>query len=73
MSDLYGDSHRALHKKFDTERIAAFLEEMDAEEVDEQAKAFIESRDMFWLATVDSKGRPQCQYKGGDPGFIRVV
>ena len=70
---LYGDTHRALHEQFDSQRLAAALESMDAEEVQPQHKAFIESRDMFWLATVDREGRPQCQYKGGSPGFIRVV
>ena len=70
---LYGDSHRALHKQFDSTRIAAVLEEMDADAIEEQHQAFIESRDMFWLATVDKQGRPQCQYKGGAPGFVRVV
>ena len=70
---LYGDAHRALHEQFDTSKMAARLEEMDADEVGEQHKAFIESRDMFWLATVDEKGRPQCQYKGGENGFVRVV
>jgi hypothetical protein len=29
--------------------------------------------DMFFLATVDSDGQPQCSYKGGDPGFVRVI
>jgi predicted pyridoxine 5'-phosphate oxidase superfamily flavin-nucleotide-binding protein len=53
--------------------MAALLETMDTDEVQPQHKAFIESRDMFWLATVDSEGRPQCQYKGGAPGFIRVI
>ena len=28
---------------------------------------------MFFLATSDEKGRPQCSYKGGAPGFVRVV
>ena len=28
---------------------------------------------MFFLATVDADGRPQCSYKGGDPGFVRVL
>ena len=28
---------------------------------------------MFWLATVDAEGRPQCQYKGGALGFVRVI
>ncbi|MEQ8659462.1 MAG: pyridoxamine 5'-phosphate oxidase family protein [Gammaproteobacteria bacterium] len=70
---LYEDSHRALHEQFDSARMAALLESLDSEEVQEQHKAFIESRDMFWLATVDSEGRPQCQYKGGAPGFVRVI
>ncbi len=70
---LYSEEHRALHQKFDSERLAAALESMDADEVMPQHKAFIESRDMFWLATVDKEGRPQCQYKGGAPGFIRVL
>lgn len=70
---LYEKSHRDLHEQFDTARMAALLEEMDADHVEDQHKAFIESRDMFWLATVDSEGRPQCQYKGGAPGFVRVV
>ncbi|HWO71202.1 MAG TPA: pyridoxamine 5'-phosphate oxidase family protein, partial [Actinomycetota bacterium] len=35
--------------------------------------AFIESRDMFFIATADQEGRPNCSYKGGDPGFVRVV
>jgi predicted pyridoxine 5'-phosphate oxidase superfamily flavin-nucleotide-binding protein len=70
---LYGDAHRALHQQFDSERLAALLEAMDTDEVPEPHKAFIESRDMFWLATVDAEGRPQCQYKGGAPGFVRVI
>ena len=28
---------------------------------------------MFFLATADADGRPTCSYKGGDPGFVRVV
>jgi pyridoxamine 5'-phosphate oxidase-like protein len=29
--------------------------------------------DMFFLATADAEGRPNCSYKGGSPGFVRVV
>src|ERR1700756_3541149 len=29
--------------------------------------------DMFFLAPADADGRPQCSYKGGAPGFVRVV
>ena len=28
---------------------------------------------MFFLATADDEGRPDCSYKGGDPGFVRVL
>jgi predicted pyridoxine 5'-phosphate oxidase superfamily flavin-nucleotide-binding protein len=28
---------------------------------------------MFFLATVDALGRPSCSYKGGEPGFVRVI
>jgi predicted pyridoxine 5'-phosphate oxidase superfamily flavin-nucleotide-binding protein len=28
---------------------------------------------MFFLATADEEGKPQCSYKGGDPGFVRVL
>jgi hypothetical protein len=28
---------------------------------------------MFFLATADEHGFPQCSYKGGDPGFVRVL
>ena len=28
---------------------------------------------MFFLATADAAGRPQCSYKGGEPGFVKVL
>jgi len=36
-------------------------------------KDLIETRDMFFLATSDDMGHPSCSYKGGAPGFVRVV
>lgn len=42
-------------------------------EIDEAAKAFIESRDMFFLSTVDHQGRPTVSYKGGAPGLVKVL
>ncbi len=41
--------------------------------IDDGDRAFIEARDMFFLATVDADGAPQCSYKGGEPGFVRVL
>ena len=36
-------------------------------------RRFIEARDMFFLATSDEEGRLDCSYRGGAPGFVRVV
>jgi predicted pyridoxine 5'-phosphate oxidase superfamily flavin-nucleotide-binding protein len=74
MSDLYADSHRGLQDQFDTRRLADRLEEMIiADIISEQDKPFIESREFFFLSTVDPDGLPTVSFKGGPPGFIRVV
>jgi hypothetical protein len=74
MSRIYGPNHRALQDRFDTRRLADGVERRVVEtEVSAEHKAFIEARDMFWLATVDHRGRPTVSYKGGDPGFVRVL
>ena len=74
MSKLYGESHRQLQCEYDSVRLADRIEErLFHEHVTADDKSFIESLAMFFLATVDGKGRPNCSYKGGDPGFVRVV
>lgn len=74
MSHLYGDIHRSLQMAFDTRGLADRLEGMIVKsEFDEDTKAFIESRDMFFLSTIDHHGRPTVSYKGGTPGFIRLL
>jgi predicted pyridoxine 5'-phosphate oxidase superfamily flavin-nucleotide-binding protein len=74
MSRLYGPQHRAFQDHFDSRRMADRIEEIAAQtEIDDTAKAFIESRDMFFLATVDHNGRPTVSYKGGNPGFVKVL
>jgi uncharacterized protein len=71
---LYGPHHRALQDRFDARRIADFIESHNVRRsFDEFDKAFIETRDMFWLASVDQAGQPTVSYKGGDPGFVRVL
>jgi uncharacterized protein len=74
MSRLYGPVHRALQNRFDTRRLADNVEErLVRTEIPADHKAFIESRDMFFLSTIDHEGRPTVSYKGGDPGFVRVL
>ena len=74
MSRLYGPIHRSLQDRFDTRRLADNVEtRVVLTEIPQEHKAFIESRDMFFLSTIDHQGRPTVSYKGGDPGFVRVL
>ena len=74
MGTLYGINQRTLQDRFDTRRLADKVEQLVVQpEVSDIDKAFIESRDMFWLSTIDDEGRPTVSYKGGDPGFVKVV
>ncbi|MGE5366795.1 MAG: pyridoxamine 5'-phosphate oxidase family protein [Betaproteobacteria bacterium] len=74
MSRLYGPLHRSLQDRFDTRRLADNTEaRIVLTEIPPEHKAFIESRDMFFLSTIDHQGRPTVSYKGGNPGFVRVL
>jgi predicted pyridoxine 5'-phosphate oxidase superfamily flavin-nucleotide-binding protein len=74
MSRLYGPQHRELQDHFESRPMADRIEAIAAKtEIDDMARAFIESRDMFFLSSVDHNGRPTVSYKGGDPGFVRVL
>jgi uncharacterized protein len=70
----YHDGSRRLQDSFDTRRLADRLEQVKVTAtIDDRDRAFIESMDMLFLATADEHGRPTCSYKGGDPGFVRVL
>src|SRR6186713_1389973 len=74
MSALYEDSHRRLQEQFDTQRLADRIEQrLFRTALTDEDRDFIEKRDLFFLATVNAKGEPSCSYKGGDPGFVRVL
>jgi len=74
MSQLYHQGHRELQEQFDSVRLADRLEQVTYRtRLTPEDRVFIESRDMFFLATADAEGRPNCSYKGGDPGFVRAL
>jgi predicted pyridoxine 5'-phosphate oxidase superfamily flavin-nucleotide-binding protein len=74
MRGVYHGGSRELQDRFDTRRLADRIEERIVREtIDDDDRAFIEARDMFFLATADADGKPQCSYKGGEPGFVRVL
>lgn len=71
---MYHEGNRLLQDRFDSRRIADRLVEVLHRTVfTDEDREFIESRTMFFLATADGDGRPDCSYKGGYPGFVRVV
>ena len=69
----YHDGNRQFQDRFDTRRLADHLAGRVTETIGESQKEFIEKADMFFLATCDHRGLPTCSYKGGDPGFVRVL
>jgi predicted pyridoxine 5'-phosphate oxidase superfamily flavin-nucleotide-binding protein len=74
MSAFYHDGSRALQDRFDARRLADRIEErLVKDRIGDEDKAFIESLDMFFLATADADNQPSCSYKGGERGFVRVV
>jgi uncharacterized protein len=71
---MYHEGARALQDRFDSRRIADRLEQITVhQEFTPDDKAFVERCAMFFLATADADGWPDCSYKGGMPGFVRVV
>jgi uncharacterized protein len=73
-SQAYHAGMRELQDRFDTRRLADRLDEKLARrDFSAEDRAFIESRPLFFLATADGEGRPDCSFKGGAPGFVRVI
>jgi uncharacterized protein len=71
---LYHAGSRRLQDRFDTRRLADRIEQrIVRDHIDADDKAFIERCDMLFIATADERGYPSCSYKGGDPGFVRVL
>jgi predicted pyridoxine 5'-phosphate oxidase superfamily flavin-nucleotide-binding protein len=73
-SIMYHDGNRQLQDAFDSRRISDRLEEkLTRMSFTPDDKAFIESVIYFFIATADADGRPDCSFKGGAPGFVRVT
>ena len=70
----YHDGMRHLQDKFDSRRVADRLEERRLHDTfKDHEREFIGRCAFFFLATADGEGAPDCSYKGGMPGFLRVV
>lgn len=70
---FYTDSQRRLQERFESRPLADRVEQAIVEDhVGEANAAFIESRDFFFLSTVDADGWPTVSHKGGAPGTVTV-
>jgi uncharacterized protein len=73
-NDFYHSGMREVQEKMDSMRLADRLREVTVHEAfSDDDRVFIESASMVFVATADSDGQPDCSYKGGTPGFLRVL
>jgi len=71
---MYHQGQRELQDRFDSRALADRLDEkLRRERFNDGDKAFVEESQFFFLATADAEGRPDCSFKGGLPGFARIV
>ena len=73
MTTLFHEGNRRLQDQFASRGIADRLESFARTEFSADDQAFIESMPYCFLATADAEGRPDCSFKGGMPGFVRVI
>ncbi|MDZ7729136.1 MAG: pyridoxamine 5'-phosphate oxidase family protein [Dehalococcoidia bacterium] len=70
----FHEGERQIQERFDSRRLADRVSEATFHDTfSDRDRAFIERMDMFFLATSDASGNLDCSYKGGDPGFVRII
>jgi len=74
MDGFYHEGSRALQDEFGTRALAdRNVQIRNRDRFTEDDAAYIARRIFFFLATADAEGRPDCSFRGGEPGFVRVV
>ena len=71
---MYHDGMRQLQDVRETRALADSLEQVTVRTAfTGEDRAFIQRCPLFFIATADDRGHPDCSYKGGLPGFVRVL
>jgi predicted pyridoxine 5'-phosphate oxidase superfamily flavin-nucleotide-binding protein len=71
---MYHEGNRALQDEFGSRKLAdRLVQELSRSRFNDADKQFVEASPFFFLATADAEGRPDCSFKGGLPGFARVL
>lgn len=74
LDPMYHDGMRQLQALRETRPLADRLEQVVARTaLTDEDRAFIARCPLFFIATADAGGQPDCSYKGGLPGFVRVL
>jgi predicted pyridoxine 5'-phosphate oxidase superfamily flavin-nucleotide-binding protein len=71
---MYHQGNRELQDRFQSRALADRLyEKLRRDRFTDSDKEFIETSPFFFMATADAEGRPDCSFKGGAPGFVRIA
>jgi predicted pyridoxine 5'-phosphate oxidase superfamily flavin-nucleotide-binding protein len=71
---MYHDGMRTLQDARQTRALADRLQQVTLRhEFTEDDRSFLQRCPMVFVATADADGHPDCSYKGGLPGFVRVL
>lgn len=74
MEKLFSEESRSLQDEFDTRRLAdRIVEHFVRPELNTEQADFIRGARMLFIATCNADGRPECTYKGGRAGFVKVL
>lgn len=70
----FTESVKAQQEKYGSRRSYTRMEQMErGTELSFTEADFIAARDSFYLATVGENGYPYVQFRGGPPGFLKVL
>jgi uncharacterized protein len=71
---MFHEGNRELQQQFGSRALAdRLVERLRRSEFNDEDRDFIHSVEFFFVATAAPDGQPDCSFKGGVPGFVRVV
>jgi predicted pyridoxine 5'-phosphate oxidase superfamily flavin-nucleotide-binding protein len=71
---MFHQGNRDLQQQFGSTALAdRLVERLRRSEFNDEDREFIHSLEFFFLATAAPDGPPDCSFKGGAPGFVRIV
>jgi predicted pyridoxine 5'-phosphate oxidase superfamily flavin-nucleotide-binding protein len=71
---MFHQGNRDLQQLFGSTAVAdRLVEHLRRSEFIDEDREFIHSQEFFFLATAAPDGQPDCSFKGGPPGFVRIV